>query len=275
MIIETIIEPLNMMFADGFKIILIDESGVSEKHFMKFEDGIKNVFKWNVLSPFLAKLKIIGSDYHVSDPQRRWENEVMIISYLRRRLLEGEYPLYVPKLTINYVKSIDNSKLQRFLNRWRDYRYTILEFVEGPTLREILLKPEHYNLNRELKILGECIGIMHSLGVCQFDRRTSNDIKIAKGFSCIDYSLAKKFDRWDSSYYRGVAFDIDNEKLWLPEELFNTFKDSHDQYLSTVKDFDMEKYKKALSVSNRLSKLSMIMKPLLFQVDGLSFKRAK
>ena len=262
------IKPAHMMFTDGYKIVITGENGEVEKHYMKFEDGIKNVFKWSVLSPFLARLKIISQDYHIKDPQLRWENEFKVITYLRRKLSEGSYPLYVPKITTNHVKSLENPQLQKFLHQWREYRYTILEYVEGPTLREMLSKPENYNLEKEVKLLGECIGIMHSFGVCQFDRRTTNDIKIPGGYCCVDYSLAKIFPKRDNAYYRAVAFDIDNEKLWLPSKLFKIFQESHDQYLQSVEDFNMNKYKKILTQFKRLSTLSTILKPLLFQLDA-------
>ncbi|WEU40143.1 MAG: hypothetical protein OdinLCB4_006640 [Candidatus Odinarchaeum yellowstonii] len=262
------IKPSHMMFTDGYKIEIIKENGQVEKHYMKFEDGIKNVFKWNVLSPFLAKLKIISQDYHIKDPQTRWENEIKVLKYLRNQLSKGEYPLQVPKITTNHVKKIADPELQKFLEKWKNYRYTILEYVEGPTLREMLSKPENYNLEEEVKLLGKCIAIMHSLGVCQFDRRTTNDIKIPNGYCCVDYSLAKIFQKKDNTYYRAVAFDIDNEKLWLPPKLFQIFQESHDQYLESTEDFNMNKYKKTLTQFKRLSKLSTILKPLLFQLDA-------
>ncbi len=262
------IESHHMMFTDGYKIIIIDESGNIEKHYMKFEDGIKNVFKWNVLSPFLAKLKIISQDYHIKNSQLRWENEIKVLKYLREKLSEGEYPLYVPKITSSRVKKIRDQHLQEFLAQWRDYRYTILEYVEGPTLREMLTKPENYNLEDEVRLLGKCIGIMHGFGVCQFDRRTTNDIKIPGGFCCVDYSLAKIFRKRGDAYYRGVAFDIDNERLWLPPKLFDIFQEAHDGYMESVEGFNMNKYEKALSQFKRLSQLSRILKPLLFQLDG-------
>ncbi|MHA1754999.1 MAG: hypothetical protein ACTSYR_05740, partial [Candidatus Odinarchaeia archaeon] len=243
--VKVSIEALHRMFVDGYKITVISDDGVVSKYYMKFEDGIKNVFKWNVLSPFLAKLHIISSDYHISDPQKRWENEIKVIGYIRKKLRERDYPVYVPKVVTRKIKSIENKKLQNFLKQWEDYRYTIFEYVEGPTMREILLKPFNYNLKKEVSLLGKCIGVIHGFGVCQFDRRTTNDIRIPKGFCILDYSLAKIFSKWNNAFYWAVAYDIDNQKLWLPEELFKIFLESHDKYLMQIEGFNMKKYKKA------------------------------
>ncbi|MHA1410919.1 MAG: hypothetical protein ACTSQY_11540, partial [Candidatus Odinarchaeia archaeon] len=153
--IEVKIEALHRMFVDGYKITVI-ENGKESKHYMKFEDGIKNVFKWNVLSPFLARLKIISADYHIADSQKRWENEIRILNYLRKRLSEGEYPVYVPRVTTKELKALNHPKLNAFFDEWKDTRFTILEYVEGPTLREILNKPDIYDLKKEMAILGKC-----------------------------------------------------------------------------------------------------------------------
>jgi len=266
-VVKAVIKPIHTLFVDGYIISIVNDDGNIEKYYMKFEDGIKNVMKWNVLSTIVSTLKIISPNYAIADPNERWLNELRVNIYLRNVLKNKNFPLYVPKIVTEKVKKIP--EVRKFLRQWEEYRYTIFEFVEGPTLQQILAHPEKYNITRELELVGKCVGVLHGLGVIQFDRRTTNDIRTSKGYCCVDFSLAKIFRNKNLAYYKGLAYDMEHQSIWLTSDQFEIFKESHDKMLEQFPDVDFGIYEKEVKNTKRLFKSALVLRPILKALNAI------
>lgn len=257
---NVIFKPVRTLFVDGY-IIYIQKNGEQLKYYMKFEDGLKNVIKWNVLAYIISSLKIISPNYYVPDSNQRWLNEIKINQYLRREIKSRNLPVYVPKIVTHELKK--TPPVKKFLEKFKDYRYTIFEFVEGPTLQEVLNNPDKFNVDHELKLAGRSVGCIHGLGVIQFDRRTTNDIKFGEKYCCLDFSISKLFHKKTQAYYRGLAYDMEHQRIWMSGKQFKIFKKAHDEMLSTFPDINLELYEKELENIGRLCKTAKLVQPIL------------